>query len=72
MKYVVLGNTQVTVSVEVEANSQEEAIQKAKKKFKGIHPYLGNGGDMKLIGVEGVNETIAADEPVVFDDVMPV
>lgn len=72
MKYIVLGNTRVTVSVEVEANSEQEAYAKAKKKFKGIKEYMGNGGDMKLIGVEGENETIAADEPVVFDDVMPV
>lgn len=71
MRYIVLGNTQVTVSIEVEANSEKEAYRKAKKQFKGIHAYVGNGGADKVIGVEGRYETIAADEPVEFDDCMP-
>lgn len=71
MKFTVLGNTQVTVSIQVEANNEEEAYEKAKKQFKGIHAYVGNGGIDKLIGVEGKYETIAADEPVTFDDCLP-
>ncbi len=71
MKFTVLGNTQVTVSVQVEADSEKEAYEKAKKQFKGIHAYVGNGGTDKLIGVEGEHETIAADEPVTFDDCLP-
>lgn len=67
-KYVVLGNTQVTVSITVEANSKDEAYKKARKQFKGIQDYVGNGGTDKLIGVEG-DCTIAADEPVVWDDI---
>lgn len=70
-KYTVLGNTTVTVSVTVEADSEEQALKKAKRLFKGVNSYLGNGGDDKLIGVEG-DCTIAADEPVEFDDVLPV
>ena len=68
MRYTVLGNTQVTVSIEVEADDPGEAMQKAKRKFKGVKAYAGNGGTDKLIGVEGHGETIVADEPVVFDD----
>lgn len=70
-KYTVMGNTQVTVSITVNAKNPEEAMKKAKKKFAGIHSYLGNGGDDKIIGVENKNETIAADEPVIWDDCMP-
>lgn len=31
MKFTVLGNTQVTVSVQVEADNKKEAYEKAKK-----------------------------------------
>ena len=68
-KYTVLGNTQVTVSIAVEANSEDGAYKKARKQFKDIQSYVGNGGTDKLIGVEGAC-TIAADEPVVWDDVL--
>ena len=69
-KYNVLGNTSVTVCVTVEADSEEEAMNKANEQFNGIHSYGGNGGLDKLIGVNGSNESIAADESVEFDDVM--
>ena len=69
-KYNVLGNASVTVCVTVEANSEEEAMNKANEQFNGIHSYCGNGGVDKLIGVEGSNVSIAADESVEFDDVM--
>jgi hypothetical protein len=65
-----MGNTTVTVSVEVEAKTREEALAKAPKKFGGVHSFGSNGGADKLIGVEGENETIDADEPIVFDDVL--
>lgn len=68
--YIVLGNTQVTVSCKVRANSEAEATEKAKAQFGGIHAYAGNGGTDKLIGVEDARESIAADEPVIFDDCM--
>lgn len=70
-RFIVLGNTQVTISIEVEADNEKEAYEKAKKQFKGIHAYVGNGGTDKLIGVEGKHETIAADEPITFDDCLP-
>ena len=67
-KYIVLGHTEVTVSCEVEADTPEEAIKIASKKFGGVHSFSGNGGTDKLIGVNGPNETIAADEEIIFDD----
>lgn len=68
MKYTVFGHTTVVVSTQVNADSREEAIKKAQKQFKGINAYIGNGGTDKLIGVDHENDTIAADEPVEFDD----
>ena len=74
-KIRVFGHTTVTVSTVITVRdgtelSEKEIRRRAKQKFGGIHAYLGNGGDDKLIGVEDENETIAADEAVVFDDYM--
>ena len=68
MEYRVYGHTTVTVSTLVEANSEEEAIEKANQEFGGILSYCGNGGTDKLIGVDGEYDTIEADESVEFDD----
>lgn len=68
MQYRVFGHTVVDVSTVVEAESEEEVIEVAQREFEGINSYCGNGGDDKLIGVEGEYETIAADNYVVFDD----
>lgn len=75
-KITVLGHTQVTVSTVITVPDgplppEEELYKKAQKAFKGVHAYMGNGGSDKLIGVEGKDETIAADEKVVFDDILP-
>ena len=74
-KIRVFGHTEVTVSVVVSFRDDTEItmqkiLRKADKQFGGIQAYLGNGGDDKLIGVEGDNETIAADSVIVFDDYM--
>ena len=76
-KYRVFGRTTVTVSMIVSVPdgrelTEEEIYKRAKKHFRGIKSYLGNGGDDKLIGVDGETETIAADEDPVFDDFMPL
>ena len=71
MKYRVLGHTTVTVSCVVSSReklAEKEVFERAKAQFGGIRSYGGNDGDMKLIGVEHPNETIAADEAVEFDD----
>ena len=69
----VFGHAQVTVSVVIRVRddaelTEKEIFQRARRKFGGIHSYLGNGGDDKLIGVENRNETISADEEPEFDD----
>lgn len=75
----VFGHTEVTVSRivvidedDIKRNERALCLGKAAKEFCGIHEYLGNGGDDKLIGVEHPQETIAADEPVEFDDYMEI
>lgn len=69
----VFGHAQVTVSVVIRVRddaelTEKEIFQRARRKFGGIHIYLGNGGDDKLIGVENRNETISAYENPKFDD----
>ena len=53
MKYRVIGNVQVSVGITVEAESEEDAIQKAYEEFGGVNDYCGNDGTDKLIGVDG-------------------
>lgn len=67
-KYDVHGVVPVVVHITVEAESEEQAIEIAGKKFKGVHEYMGNNGYDKLIGVEGSNESITIDGDVEFDD----
>lgn len=72
-KYRVFGHTSVTVSTVIEIDLGEETCDEdiystAIQSFDGIHAFCGNGGVDKIIGVCGSNETIAADDPVEFDD----
>ena len=69
-KYTVTGNTSITVSIVVEADSEDGAIDAAYANFGGIRAYCGNGGVDKLIGVQGSEESIAADGSIEFDDVV--
>jgi len=67
-KYRVFGHTTVTVTVEVEADTEEDAYRAANEQLAGLSSFLGNGGDDKLIGVEEPDQTVAADEDIVYDD----
>lgn len=72
-KYRVFGHTTVTVSTVIkvpddEELTEEEIYEQAAAEFSGIGAFAGNGGVDKLIGVHGGADTIAADEPVEFDD----
>lgn len=69
-KWIVTGNAEVTVSIVVKAETEAEAMKIAESNFGGIHSYSGNGGTDKLIGVDGINESIACDCEAVFDDCM--
>lgn len=68
-EFTVYGTVQTNIEVvinlteeEMEGLSNEEIqdvlIEKAYDDFGGISAYLGNGGDDKIIGVTGSNESI--------------
>lgn len=58
-KYTVTGYANVVVEVTVEAENEEEAIEKAYDNV-GIDNYCGNGGVDKLIGVCNTDEATAS------------
>lgn len=71
--YCVYGLATATVTITVEADSPEEALEKANDQFGGVSGYAGNGGmGDKLIGVSGWNETIQYDDSPEFTDVEEV
>ncbi|MPN15540.1 hypothetical protein SDC9_162874 [bioreactor metagenome] len=68
-KYRVCGHTTVTVTIEVMADSEDEAYDIAKNELCSLTPYGGNGGTNKLVGVDGDNEDVDADEDIEYDDI---
>jgi hypothetical protein len=68
-KYIVLGTTNVLVSVEVTAKDEDEAYKKAAKLRRSLSEYAGNGGTDKLIGVYGEGQEVFAVEDIVYDDI---
>lgn len=68
-KYRVYGNTVVSVFKEVWANSEDEAIDRANEELHYLTEYCGNGGYDKLVGVDGSDESVAADDTIEWDDV---
>ena len=68
-KFKVMGTTVVTVCKEVWANSESEAYDKASSELSSLTEYCGNGGTDKLIGVEGDDESVAADGYIEYDDI---
>ena len=73
-KYTVTGYANVVVEVTVEAENEEEAIEKAYDNVS-IDNYFGNGGVDKLIGVCDTDEATAsiyADSELKFAEVEEV
>jgi len=71
----VFGHTEATVSVLIDVPvdaklTESEIYALAKRQFKGIRSAAGNGGANQVLSVSGKHDTIAADEPVEFDDYM--
>lgn len=58
-KYTVTGYANVVVEVTVEAENEEEALEKAYQNVS-IDNYCGNGGVDKLIGVCNTDEATAS------------
>lgn len=73
-KYTVTGYANVVVEVTVEAENEEEAIEKAYDNVS-IDNYCGDGGTDKLIGVCNTNEAAAAiyvDSELEYEDVVEI
>ena len=50
-KWNVYGNVSIGVTMNVEAETKEEAMEKACEMFPGLTGFVGNGGIDKLVGV---------------------
>lgn len=71
-KYIVTGKVTAFISVEIEAESKEEAIEKAYEECSGPMSFVGNGGCDKLIGVcntDNADVSIECDDEVEYTDV---
>lgn len=71
-KYFVMGKVTVYVSVELEAENEEEAIKKAYNECSGPMSFVGNGGYDKLIGVcdtDNADVSISCDDEVEYTEV---
>lgn len=71
-KYIVFGKVTAYISVEIEAESKEEAISMAYEECSGPMSFVGNGGYNKLIGVcdtDSANVSIACDDEVEYTEV---
>lgn len=70
-KYIVSGKTTAFISVEIEAESKEEAIEKAYEECSGPMNFVGDGGCYKLIGVCDTDDaivSIACDDEVEYTE----
>ena len=71
-KYIVSGEVTAYISVELEAENEEEAISKAYEECSGPMNFIGNGGCDKLIGVcdtDSANVSIECDDEVEYTEV---
>ena len=71
-KYIVSGKVTAYIEVELEAENEEEAIEKAYEECSGPMNFVGNGGYDKLIGVSDTDDaivSIACDDEVEYTEV---
>lgn len=67
-KYRVYGTATVSVYVEIDATSPEEAINLAYNECDGLTSFAGNGGMDKMVGVYGSNVSIEAEGEVDYTE----
>lgn len=69
-RYEVIGHANVICSMEVEADSQDEAIEIANNEFGSLTNYIGMGGGQHLLGVltSEDNRCVLPDTDPEFDD----
>ena len=71
-KYAVYGKVVAWVCVELEAEDQEEAIEKAYDECSSVMVFVGNGGTDKIIGVcdtDSAKVSINCDDEVEYTEV---
>lgn len=71
-KYIVSGEVTAYISVELEAESKEEALEMAYEECSGPMDFVGNGGTDKLIGVcdtDSATVSINCDEEIEYTEV---
>lgn len=71
-KYIVSGKVTAFISVEIEAESKKEAIEKAYEECSGPMNFFGNGGTDKIIGVcdtDSATVSINCDDEVEYTEV---
>lgn len=59
-KYIVSGKVTAYIEVELEAENEKEAIEKAYEECSGPMDFVGNGGYDKLIGVCDTDDAIVS------------
>lgn len=70
-KYIVFGKVTAYIEVELEAENEKEAIEKAYEECSGPMNFIGNGGYNKLIGVCDTDDaivSIACDDEVEYTE----
>lgn len=70
-KYIVSGEVTAYISVELEAESKEEALEMAYEECSGPMNFVGNGGTDKLIGVcdtDSATVSINCDEEIEYTE----
>lgn len=70
-KYIVYGKVTAFVSVELEAENEKEAIEKAYNECSAPASFVGNDGYDKLIGVcdtDSADVSITCDEEVEYTE----
>lgn len=70
-KWRVYGEVNVGVTITVEADSEEAAIDAAYEEFDGLSGYAGNGGSGKLVGTTCSNAYLSPDGEVEFTETEP-
>lgn len=64
--YRVYGNVNVGVTIEVQAESKEEAIEIAENEFSELVPFAGNGGMDRLVGTDLDNVSLETGDVVIY------
>ena len=73
MKFNVYGTVYVAVTVTVEADNADDAIDKAYDECSGLSGYVGNGGSDKLVGTNNSSVSLDAGESeAYFTDAEPL